>query len=50
MARGNGHLEWESSKDEKFAENWWTEHGFSWKLMKRFVSKGKVEGNSHPIR
>lgn len=39
MARGNGHLEWESSKDEKFAENWWTEHGFSWKLMKRFVSK-----------
>lgn len=39
VARGNGHLEWESSKDEKFAENWWTEHGFSWKLTKRFISK-----------
>lgn len=37
--RGNGHLEWESSKDEKYAEKWWTDHGFSWKLTKRFVSK-----------
>ena len=39
MARGNGHLEWESSKDEKYAEQWWTDHGFTWKLTKRFVSK-----------
>ena len=39
MAKGNGHLEWESSKDEKYAERWWTQHGYDWKLMKRFISK-----------
>ena len=38
MARGNGHLEWESSKHEQYAETWWTEHGFTWELKKRFVS------------
>ena len=38
MAKGNGHLEWESSKDEKYAEKWWTDHGFTWTLKKRFVS------------
>ena len=39
MARGNGHLEWESSKHEKYAEQWWTDHGFTWALKKRFISK-----------
>ena len=43
MARGNGHLEWESSKDERYAEKWWTDHGFSWTLKKRFVSKSVYE-------
>lgn len=43
MARGNGHLEWDSSKDEKYAENWWTDHGFAWKLKKRFISKSVYE-------
>ena len=43
MAKGNGHLEWESSKDERYAENWWTKHGYSWRLIKRFVSKSVYE-------
>ena len=43
MARGNGHLEWDSSKDEKYAENWWTEHGYTWSLKKRFISKSVYE-------
>lgn len=43
MARGNGHLEWESSKDEQYAEKWWTDHGFTWKLIKRFISKSVYE-------
>lgn len=43
MARGNGHLEWESSKDEKYAEKWWTDHGFTWALKKRFTSYSRYE-------
>lgn len=43
MARGNGHLEWDSSKDERYAEKWWTEHGYSWTLKKRFISKSVYE-------
>lgn len=43
MARGNGHLEWESSKDEKYAEKWWTDHGFTWTLKKRFISYSQYE-------
>ena len=43
MARGNGHLEWESSKDEKYAERWWTDHGFAWTLKKRFISYSQYE-------
>lgn len=43
MARGNGHLEWESSKDEKYAEEWWTDHGFTWVLKKRFISYSRYE-------
>lgn len=43
MAKGNGHLEWESSKDEKYAEKWWTEHGFTWTLKKRFISYSQYE-------
>ena len=43
MARGKGHLEWESSKAQKAAETWWTEHGFEWKLIKRFISKSEYE-------
>ena len=38
MARKNGHLEWESSKHEQYAETWWTQHGFTWELKRRFVS------------
>ena len=37
MANGNGHLEWESSKDERYAENWWTKHGYNWKLIKGYT-------------
>ena len=43
MARGIGHLEWESSKNEKYAEKWWTDHGFTWTLKKRFVSYSQYE-------
>lgn len=43
MARGNGHPEWESSKDEKYAEKWWTDHGFTWALKKRFISYSSYE-------
>lgn len=43
MARGNGHLEWESSKDELYAERWWTEHGYTWTLKKRFISYSQYE-------
>ena len=43
MTRGNGHLEWESSKQEQYAERWWTDHGFTWKLKSRFISKSTYE-------
>lgn len=43
MAKGKGHLEWESSKDEKYAEKWWTNNGFTWKLVKRFINYSEYE-------
>ena len=43
MAMRNGNLKWESSRNEEYAEKWWTEHGFAWKLVKRFISYSEYE-------
>lgn len=41
MARHNE--EWEATKAELYAEEWWKKHGFSVKLLHRFLSKSVYE-------
>ena len=41
MARSN--LDWEASREEKAIEKWWVNHGFSVKLLKRYMSKSQYE-------
>jgi hypothetical protein len=43
MSNAVGNLNWESSRDEQYVENYWTEHEYTWKLTKRFVSKSVYE-------
>ena len=37
MARSN--LNWEPSKNTLAAQKYWTEHGYTFKLYRRFISK-----------
>lgn len=41
MSKSN--LNWEARPIEKYAENWWREHGFDAKLIKRYIHKSVYE-------
>jgi len=35
--------DWEPSKMEKYAEKWFSDHGYQFRLLKRFISKSIYE-------